>query len=188
MNLDRVFVKNNNDGSRNLLYLTRDGKYYKDLDSKEKYDVSCIDDSSIIPYKNYVGGCYYDDEKWSTRKIKKEYEIEDNKLIDLDGIYIGNVGQVVKIDDIGLSDEGGLITYYKAVPIEKGVLVKQGCYCFINLLNKDKYLDYPTVNIGEFRLASEKRTPACVALGINRGKIKKKELLKRYSDWRCKNE
>ena len=186
MNIDRVFIKNDTDGTRNLIYLTLRGDKYIDMYTNKKYEKTSIDQSQIYSFKEVIQKQIL---KLSKGNIKKCFQEDENKLIDMNQIFVGDLKQITRILSRKYNNKGYVTTQFQSELLEKNILFQSDFLEDINLLTGDKYNSLNIVpDEGDICIPKEYIRPAALTLGINKSKVKKKELLKKYSEWRCNNE
>ena len=106
MKLDRVFVAFlKSDGKEHLLYKKEDNLYY-DLNTKEKYTSNDIDLGTLIYLKDSIYTLFDNMLKYN---IKKLYNSDRAKLLDVNYLVIAKLNKVYDLEKIALS--GGYTQY-----------------------------------------------------------------------------
>ncbi len=150
MNKDKVFVGYNQQLDRCLLY-EKSECCYLDLETGKNYHDFEILDTPRIRYDNLVD-IASNQSRW---KIKKEYQKEENEIISLEDIFIGNVHQVT--DVLRCTSRGTNILNFriehdlKTVPIFYDRLLQRDVFLnYIDLFTGEKYNDEMLISRGSF--------------------------------------
>lgn len=98
MNLEKVFIGYTKDGKerclykKNKSYVTNSGivncTVYEDVESREEFNVDHVDLASLL---SFTYSLQIEKRQMLRRKVKKVYQADRNKLIDVRGAFYGNV-------------------------------------------------------------------------------------------------
>ena len=136
MKLDSVFVAFLNDGKEHLLY-KKDDEIYVDLNSKAKYTIDDIDESTLLYFNDVLYCCGKDKSKYGIRRL---YNNDRKALIDTSLLYIVKLRQVSDLIKQNLSDSLSLYKW-NAKYLYKSILIKNCTGSFSDPRNEKVYLE-----------------------------------------------
>lgn len=126
MKRKNIFIGFNNEMGRCLLYKL-DSNSFIDLESNKVYKVDDLLETTILPYERFIKLKGLS----SKRKIKKEYQVDANKSISVDDLFIGELGEVTRIYNYKESKSRvNLGPYMQAISL----------YCGMPLMNELYYV------------------------------------------------
>ena len=188
MDKSKVYIGVYKDSVQESLFYQKDSSTYYDLKQKKKVSSTEIEESSLIPYNDII--------RCKSRfkiNIIRLYDLDRMQRIALNRLYIGNIYQIVQIEDRKYFGDSplniGTETHVQGkLLIENRLLNSTSQYLdnadFIDIENSDFYKNPYYPEVGDIYIDTDKLKPAFVELGINTLQIEKGKLLEKYREYK----